>query len=148
MFTSRQFKNALFAVFLSLLVGVGFLLPDLGIWLNRSDQKKLEEYCVLGEVPCRFGNITIALDAEFLTPSTSSLITVTSQSALIKPTLMLRGDEMQMGVYKTELTEKESGVFTAEIILPMCTEDSMTWLGSISDKSQGMSFPISIRMQQ
>jgi len=47
--------------------------------------------------------------------------------------LRLQGVEMDMGTVKYVLKKTESGKFESDIILPVCTSDSMTWVGQLTD---------------
>ncbi|MGF1701806.1 hypothetical protein L4D09_16070 [Photobacterium makurazakiensis] len=64
--------------------------------------------------------------------------------------LSLEGEEMMMGVYKLVLTpSNQAHQYKAELMLPFCTSNEMTWQGTISSNTldnQSTPINISIRM--
>ncbi len=48
-------------------------------------------------------------------------------------TLELEGLEMDMGKIKYQLPRSANGEFTVSVLLPVCTQDAMTWTGQLSD---------------
>ncbi|KXI24303.1 hypothetical protein AS132_02275 [Photobacterium sanguinicancri] len=65
--------------------------------------------------------------------------------------LSLEGHEMMMGTYKLLLKRSADNTFSGDLLLPVCTSDAMTWLGTITpinDTSHASPLPISVRMTQ
>ncbi len=60
--------------------------------------------------------------------------------------LELEGLEMNMGTIRYQLPRSEEGQFTIPILLPVCTQEEMTWIGRLSDDKNTV-YP-AIRMKQ
>ncbi|WP_413282608.1 hypothetical protein [Vibrio sp. MA40-2] len=69
--------------------------------------------------------------AKPLVPNTIEVIWEnTSSNTLL---LSLQGAQMDMGIAKYQLTKQPNGKFSADIMLPVCTENKMTWVGTLTD---------------
>lgn len=60
--------------------------------------------------------------------------------------LSLAGREMEMGEPKFLLKKVSKGQYTGEVVLPVCTQESMTWVGELTD-GQNTIYP-AIKMQR
>ncbi|MCG7498341.1 hypothetical protein MHO82_15845 [Vibrio sp. Of7-15] len=126
-------------------LGAGFFAPELIAQFSASEK---HNYCELGAQACEQKNTIITLSDDIVQPLKPSTITVKwPEENMSQPLLLeLQGQEMEMGTYKLPLTLNDKGLYTGEVMLPICTEDSMTWQGSISSKTNQAY--ISIRMEQ
>lgn len=126
-------------------LSAGFFAPELIAQFSASEK---HTYCALGTQACKQENAVITLSDNVVQPLKPSTITVEwPEEKIDQPLLLeLQGQEMEMGTYKLPLTLNDKGLYTGEIMLPICTEGSMTWQGSISSKTNQAY--ISIRMEQ
>ncbi|WP_049886700.1 hypothetical protein, partial [Vibrio parahaemolyticus] len=60
--------------------------------------------------------------------------------------LSLSGREMEMGKPKFLLKKIALGKYSGEVVLPVCTQESMTWVGELTD-GQSTIYP-AIKMQR
>lgn len=126
-------------------LGAGFFAPEL---ISQFSAHEKHDYCEVGTQACKQESVVITLSDDIVQPLKPSTITVQwPEATRDKPLLLeLKGREMEMGTYKLPLILNDEGLYTGEIMLPICTEDSMTWQGSISSKTNQAY--ISIRMEQ
>lgn len=129
----KLLKIALLCVAISL----GFFAQDL-LQAAKSgsdtDTYDKDKYCLLSQTECLQDQVTMKLDRDILKPLTESLITVEwpdNKSDTLS--LNLQGLEMDMGTARYQLTRQENGLYSAAIMLPVCMQDKMTWLGELSD---------------
>ncbi|AUI87611.1 hypothetical protein BS333_14455 [Vibrio azureus] len=103
---------------------------------SKTDVTPLNAYCMLSTTPCVQQNIVMISHADFATPFKPFKIEVewpnTTQSQLV---LTLRGYDMEMGKPQFTLHRTPQNTFVGEIVLPICTQDSMIWIGELSDGS-------------
>ncbi|MDN2483805.1 hypothetical protein [Vibrio agarivorans] len=81
-----------------------------------------------------------------MTPLTPARLTVAWPSEAESLQLRLVGHEMDMGEVRIQLNATTPGVYVAEVILPVCTLDAMTWHGELTDGNE--SIYTGIRMQR
>lgn len=119
---------------------------DLVAWF-QSPQPDLNDYCQLSQQSCEQAGVTMTLAQDKAHPLVANRLTVhwpnTDAQNLI---LTLEGLEMNMGSAKFSLSSNGDGLYSADIILPVCTSDAMTWIGELSDGKQTV-YP-AIRMER
>ncbi len=138
--------NTLKGIAIILALSAGFFANDLLTWLQQP-KRDLSNYCVLSKSGCEQAGITMTLAQDKAHPLMANRLTVhwpnTNAPHLI---LTLEGFEMNMGSAKFSLSPSGEGLYTADIILPVCTSDAMTWVGELSDGTQTV-YP-AIRMER
>ncbi len=89
----------------------------------------------------------MTLDVDSVQPMIPAELTVywpnTQAEQLV---LSLTGQEMEMGEPKFVLKKRSLGQYKGEVLLPVCTQESMTWVGELSD-GQHTIYP-AIKMQR
>ncbi|MCW8333976.1 hypothetical protein [Vibrio paucivorans] len=129
-------------------LAVGFFASDiLSVFNQQSGSKPIDDYCVLSTEGCTQQNVTMSLNSDIAKPLVPIQVTIewpNAQSDVLS--LDMQGHEMDMGTAKYRLTRTQGDQFQGEIILPVCTQEQMTWLGTLSDGNQDV-FP-AIRMEQ
>ncbi|ENM5825110.1 hypothetical protein [Vibrio metoecus] len=129
-------KNTLKGIAILLALSAGFFANDLLTWLQQP-QRNLSDYCLLSASDCQQAGVTMRLAQDKAHPLIANRLTVhwpnTNAQNLI---LTLEGLEMNMGSAKFSLSLTEEGTYVADIILPVCTADAMTWIGELSDGQQ------------
>ncbi|MGF1777464.1 hypothetical protein [Vibrio nomapromontoriensis] len=126
-------NNKVKFLFIALALGAGFLLPNL---LNKAKTMHvdLSEYCMLSTKLCEQDGVKIQLNKDRAHPLLPVEIQVFWPDAEAEQLLVsLQGKEMDMGVVKYQLEMNKPNVYQGEIVLPVCTEDSMTWYGTIAE---------------
>ncbi len=123
----------LFVVALALIAG--FFASDVTSLISQHTKAiDLSQYCELSTKTCQQQNVSMVLSQDTAHPLIANRMSVdwpeTSASQL---TLTLQGVEMEMGIVKFVLNKMPSGQFEVDIILPVCTDHSMTWAGELSD---------------
>jgi len=90
--------------------------------------------CQLSASVCRQAGAHIWLGTDTIRPMQPTTITVNWPALASEQPLELRleGKEMAMGIYKLLLEKQPSGDYQAELLLPVCTQRSMTWIGTIT----------------
>lgn len=94
----------------------------------------LEKYCFLSTKPCQQDSVVMTLEHDTARPLIESKLTVQWDNAS-SDTLMLEieGLEMDMGISKFLLKKQTDGSFLINLMLPVCVQDEMTWLGRLTD---------------
>ncbi|UUM31893.1 hypothetical protein [Vibrio japonicus] len=133
---------------IALALTVGFFAGDLyETFQNRSKSTSLSDYCLLSTKACLQDDIKVTVDRDISQPLIPTQVTVEwPQSEANELFLKLEGHEMEMGVVIFKLQKNAQGSFSGEVILPVCTTDSMTWVGELSDGQQLMK--TSLRMER
>lgn len=130
-------------------LGAGFFASDVYQWFNiRAHVKPLSEYCLVTTQACEVGNIRVEADRDISQPLVPTKITVdwpnsTKQQSLL---ITLQGYEMEMGTLMFTLNKSGATQYSGLITLPVCTQNTMTWVGEITDGQDTMS--ASIRMER
>lgn len=126
----------------------GFYAPTLLKSFSSSTPiKPIDEYCFLSTASCVQENVTMTLNADTaqpLVPTTLNVEWRTSDAEQL--VLSLSGREMEMGEPKFLLKQVAPGRYQGDIILPVCTQDAMTWVGELSD-GESTVYP-AIKMQR
>ncbi len=122
-------------------IASGFLLPDLIQSVFKNDQGvdsgsyiDLDNYCIVSTTPCYQNDVSLTLEHDTVKPLIPSKLVVTwngSSSETLQ--LSLKGLEMEMGIVKFQLSKQSNGSFSETLFLPVCSQESMTWLGTLSD---------------
>lgn len=113
----------------------GFFANDLLALLNVNEPSNpTEEYCYLSAQPCQQHGVELRLAQDSTHAMQANHLTVTwpeqKSETLI---LTLRGLEMDMGIVKIPLSRADDNTYQADIVLPVCTQSQMTWVGEITD---------------
>nr|WP_319552922.1 hypothetical protein [uncultured Vibrio sp.] len=126
----------------------GFYAPTLLKSLSASSElKPLEEYCFLSTTSCVQQDVSMILNVDNTQPLVPAQLTVEwPDSKTEQLVLSLSGLEMEMGEPKFLLNKVSPGKYTGELILPVCTQESMTWVGELTD-GQDTIYP-AIKMQR
>lgn len=114
---------------------LGFFVQDMLKSSSTSDSAmNVKDYCFLSTTACKQQHVTMTLEHDTAKPLVESQLTVDWPNAS-KETLLLEveGLEMDMGISKFLLNKQPNGTYSAAIMLPVCTQDSMTWLGRLTD---------------
>lgn len=137
-------KVVLFAVALA----SGFFANDAIRWYHSmSEQVSLDEYCLVSTKPCQQQEISVLADKDVSHPLIPTTVNVNWPDKNADSLMMtLEGYEMEMGTALFKLYKTESGNFSGQVILPVCTTEAMTWYGTISDGT--LSINTSLRMEQ
>ncbi len=107
----------------------------------------VEESCQLSSHACVKNGVTIKLERDTLTPLESSSISVNWPNSMAENIVVsLEGLDMSMGKPLFQLHKTTSETYEGKILLPICTQNTMTWIGTISDGSN--SIPISLKAVQ
>ncbi|KGY14176.1 hypothetical protein NM22_01575 [Vibrio tubiashii] len=126
----------------------GFFASDAIQWYQSSNKPvSLDEYCLVSTKPCNQQQFSVVADKDISHPLIPTTVTIDWPDMSVDNLMMtLEGYEMEMGKALFQLSKSESGSFAGQVILPVCTTESMTWYGTISDGTQ--SIKISLRMEQ
>ncbi|WP_439437995.1 hypothetical protein [Salinivibrio costicola] len=111
----------------------------------------LTDACVLNQQTCQYKGYQASLAEPTVRPMNANRLTVISPEPLARDTLLvkLKGVEMNMGEYRLALKKTDEQTYQGELMLPVCTEDSMTWVGMITlDNKAKNHFPIKVRMER
>ncbi len=113
----------------------GFYAPTLIKSLSSpSDLKPLDEYCFLSTTPCIQQEVSMTLSVDNAQPLVPAKLIIdwpdTKAEQLV---LSLSGRGMEMGEPKFLLKRDAQGHYTGELVLPVCTQEAMIWVGELSD---------------
>ncbi|QXO15625.1 MULTISPECIES: hypothetical protein [Vibrio] len=107
----------------------------------------LGDYCTLSTISCQQHNVTMTMADDHVQPLVATLIHIDWPDTAAETLLLsMQGLEMEMGEVRFKLQRNQQGIFTADIVLPVCTAGDMTWLGTLTDGRQTV-YP-AIRMQR
>jgi len=122
------------------------LCSDGYIW-DMGKSMSIDEYCFLSTTSCVQENVTMTLNSETAQPLVPTTLNVEWHTSDAKQLILsLSGREMEMGEPKFLLKQIAPGQYQGDIILPVCTEDAMTWVGELSD-GENTVYP-AIKMQR
>lgn len=133
-------------------IAAGFFAQDLLQAAKPADTSATSEfdkdkYCFLSTSECQQAEVSMLLDRDVAKPLTESLITIKWDNAASDTLYLdLNALEMDMGTVKYQLKKQQDGLFTAKVMLPVCVQDKMTWLGELSDGTSTV-YP-AIRMER
>ncbi|WP_077649851.1 hypothetical protein [Salinivibrio kushneri] len=139
---------------LLMLAVMAFFLPS---WLSgffstaSSSTVAPAAYCSLNQQTCQYKGYQAHLGNPMVHPLHANTLTVTAPQALNTDTLLvkLQGVEMNMGEYRLVLKQTDKLTYQGQLMLPVCTEDSMTWAGTITLNDDANSlFPIKVSMER
>ncbi|WP_250684550.1 hypothetical protein [Photobacterium galatheae] len=138
---------------LILAFGLGFAAIEwLPGWISQPSDFDSKLACQLSQQHCQQQNAIIQMSDDIVHPLKPTTITVQwpklpAETQVLK--LTLEGREMMMGQYQLQLTRQPDDSFSGELLLPFCTENAMTWQGSITPDSGSYSpLYVSLRMTQ
>ncbi len=129
-------------------IALGFFLPDLVRLITKNDHNiNLDEYCIVSTTPCHQGDVSLTMQHDIVKPLAPSELVVRWHEPFSDTLqLSLRGLEMEMGIVKYRLSKQPDGSFSGTLLLPVCSQDAMTWFGTLSDgKSE---IHLAIRMEK
>ncbi|MCK6264324.1 hypothetical protein KP803_13670 [Vibrio sp. ZSDE26] len=117
---------------------IGFFANDLrqlaSSTLQEPSPLSIEDYCLVSTQPCEQSQVLMTLDKDTVQPLVPSTLTVEWKDSNSETlALDMKGLEMDMGSVKYLLTATEGNLYQAEIMLPICTEEKMTWVGTLTD---------------
>ncbi|KYN23768.1 hypothetical protein AUQ44_17880 [Vibrio cidicii] len=141
-------NNFLKFVALMLALAGGYSAQDVASYFSAKPRSvDLADYCLLSTEPCQQQQASMTLSVDTLQPLAAATLTVDwPQSSATQLVLSLTGVEMEMGNPKYILQQVSPGHYVGELVLPVCTSDSMTWAGELSD-GQHTLYP-AMRMQR
>ena len=131
------------------LLFIGFFFSDITHFVKKQVKPNIaiEDTCQLSSQPCTQHGVYIRLQKDTLTPLEPSSITVkwpnTNSETLL---LSLHGVDMEMGNPIFQLTKTANNTFEGEILLPICTQNTMVWVGTLNDGNTDVT--ISLKAQQ
>ncbi len=128
-------RSLLKPIVIIIALGAGFFASDLIKAISKQTQSvDLSQYCQLSTQSCDQKNASMSLSQDKTHPLVANKISVTWPNPEAKQLeLTLKGVEMDMGVLKFVLKPASSGQFETDLILPVCTSESMTWAGELTD---------------
>lgn len=131
---------------------VGFYSPNIvkAVISTQQEDSPLEpsQYCALSTQQCEQKGVEIRLDTNIAKPLKATHIDVNWQGSQSDQLMLtLRGLEMNLGVVKFPILKQQNGLYQGTIVLPICTENKMTWIGTLTDQ-QGNKVYTSIRMEK
>lgn len=145
----KIFVSAIKVLFIIALLLIGFFFSDLSQLVKNqmAPSIALEDTCQLSSKVCTKGNVNITLEKDTLTPLESSSITVNWPNSDAENIIIsLQGLDMAMGSPVFQLHKTENQTYKGEILLPICTQNTMIWVGTINDGSHSVA--ISLKAQQ
>ena len=145
----KIFVSAIKALFIIALLVIGFFFSVLShlVTNQMAPSIGLEDPCQLSSKVCTKGNVNITLEKDTLTPLESSSITVNWPNSDAENIIIsLQGLDMAMGSPVFQLHKTENQTYKGEILLPICTQNTMIWVGTINDGSHSVA--ISLKAQQ
>ncbi len=123
----------------------GFFTQDIMAWFTSSTPITLEEHCQLSTTACEQNNAVITISQDTAQPLLPfSLQANWPQSDASQLNLTLQGHEMEMGTARFAIAKLADGQYQGEVLLPACTMENMTWVGTLSDGKQSIN--VAIRM--
>ncbi len=136
-------------IFIGAALVAGILASDVIFQPSQSEltslAPSLDDHCMLTSAPCTQDNTVMTIDRDTvhpLVPVTLEVQWPESESDSLQ--LSLEGHEMDMGAPRFILKRTNGNLFSGEIILPVCTQESMIWTGKLTDGAHTV-FP-AIRM--
>ncbi|SON52269.1 hypothetical protein [Vibrio tapetis] len=129
-------------------LATGFYAQDfLALIKSSNDPIDLSQYCYLSSENCTQGDMSAQLEQNVLHPLKPTVLSVTWPNSDAEQLRMeLSGMEMEMGTLRFKLAKNEEGIYQGVLLLPVCTTDSMTWLGTITGQDHKMN--VAIRMER
>jgi len=105
--------------------------------------------CLLSTRECSQAGARIRLSTDTVRPLQPATITVHWPALVTGQPLELRltGREMAMGTYKLRLEKQPQGHYQAQLMLPVCTSNAMTWIGTVSSAPSEQQPPLSISLR-
>ncbi|WP_105901286.1 hypothetical protein [Vibrio gangliei] len=140
----------LLGMFTVLALVAGFFAPQLWeMWRTPSDSHfEASQYCALSRQVCQQSNVSLQLDTDIAKPLQETRLQVqwpdNNSERLL---LTLRGLEMDLGTAKFPVIKQPDGSYQGSVVLPICTDSKMTWIGTLSDQA-GNKIYASIRMEK
>lgn len=125
-------------------------LNTLADWIEGGSTASLN-YCSLNQQTCHYQGYQASLSDPTVHPMHANTLTFTTSQPLNSKTLLvkLKGVEMNMGEYRLVLNQIDETHYRGDLMLPVCTEQTMTWAGTITVPDQGQTqFPIKVTMER
>ncbi|MBD1557071.1 hypothetical protein HC752_08980 [Vibrio sp. S9_S30] len=132
-------------IFLALLAG--YYTPSvLDAMQSDTQPVNLEDYCLLSTTPCESDGTTMVMEQDSTQPlEPTRIFVVWPDSQAESLTLKMEGLEMDMGVVQFRLKGQGNGQYEGELMLPVCTIDTMTWYGQLSDGQKDVQTAVKMR---
>ena len=120
------------------------------VWLSEASVAPLDTTCDLAAGPCLAqteGGQRIQLDltprgVPTETPIRVDLRITPPPSEL--PKVVLQGAEMDMGILDVELRQREPGTYEGSLVVPVCTQESMTWGARVEAMNEHVDFGLRV----
>lgn len=147
-------RPIIITVSLFMLMVAAFFVPS---WLasvsapSSTSTVAIKNHCSLNQQTCQYQGYQATLADPLVQPLHANTLTVITPKPLTTDALLikLKGVEMNMGEYRLALKQTGEQTYQGELMLPVCTEDSMTWVGSITLGNEAKNhFPIKVRMER
>ncbi|EGU46247.1 hypothetical protein VII00023_06907 [Vibrio ichthyoenteri ATCC 700023] len=121
----------------------GYFAQDIATWLTEDNKMPLSQYCQLSRHACEQEAISVTLSRDIAQPLVPVQISAEWPNRHAETLrLTLNGYEMDMGTALFELKQAKDGLYQAEILLPACTVENMTWVGQLSDGQQSINLAV------
>ncbi|EPA8365805.1 hypothetical protein ACQ676_001294 [Vibrio fluvialis] len=126
----------------------GFFANDIVHYFqNPAPARALKSYCHLSSQACEQDGVSMTLAKDTAHPLVATPLDVQWPDSKADTLLLtLEGLEMDMGQAKFVLKRSANGHYATDLMLPVCTTDSMTWVGTLTDGNKTV-YP-AIRMQR
>lgn len=113
---------------------IGFFFSELSDFVetHTSSPITLENTCLLSSQICTQNGVDIQLQKDTLMPLEPSSIIINWPNITAENlTLSLQAVDMDMGNPIFQLNRTTNDTFTGEILLPICIQDTMLWVGTL-----------------
>ncbi|MDF2153030.1 hypothetical protein [Vibrio sp. CAU 1672] len=113
----------------------GFYTPDIIQRVSStSEAESLDDYCMLSTATCSQHGIAMTLSVDTAQPLVPARLEVQwSSPGAEHLVLSLQGLEMDMGEPRFILNHIDNHTYAGDVVLPVCTQNTMTWIGELSD---------------
>ncbi len=125
--------------------GLGFGLAELAGNSPKQTDVDVNGLCFLSTDTCASGDIKVTMAddvARAMLPTQVSLEWPNTDAEQIL--VSLKGVEMDMGEPRFALQRTSGNTFTGELLLPVCTHDTMTWVATLSDGHHSHNFAVNM----
>ncbi len=145
----KAFAVLIKAFLILLLLCTGFFFTEISTYVKSyvSPKIQLENTCQLSTQICQQGDVSITLEKDTLTPLQPSSILVNWPNQNAKNLIItLQGYDMAMGNPTFKLLPNADKSYSGDILLPICTQNTMIWVGTISDGNTSIN--VSLKAEQ
>ncbi len=145
----KAFTVLIKAFLILLLFCSGFFFTEISTYVKSyiSPKIQLNNTCHLSTQICQQNGIAIILEKDTLTPLQPSSISVNwPNNNADSLTITLQGYDMAMGNPTFKLLPNADKSYSGDILLPICTQNTMIWVGTISDGKTSIN--VSLKAEQ